>query len=159
MCYWQEFRRGDIVSKVRACMRAKSLQLHLTLCHPMACSPAGSSVRGILQARILGWVAMSFSRGSSRPRDLTRVSRIGGRRLNVWATREDMYITIYKIESQWGFVVWHRELIPLLCDNLKGWNGVGDGREVQERDTSTYGWFMLMYRRNQHNFVKQLSSN
>ena len=36
-----------------------------TLCHPMDCSPPGSSVHGILQARILEWVAISFSRGSS----------------------------------------------------------------------------------------------
>ena len=40
-----------------------------TLCDPMDCSPPGSSVHGILQARILEWVATSFSRGSSRPRD------------------------------------------------------------------------------------------
>ena len=40
-----------------------------TLCHPMDCSPPGFSVHGILQARILEWVAISFSRGSSRPRD------------------------------------------------------------------------------------------
>ena len=45
-----------------------------TLCDPVDCSPPGSSVHGILQARILGWVAISFSRGSSRPRDRTRVS-------------------------------------------------------------------------------------
>ena len=44
-------------------------QLCLTLCNPMDCSPPGSSVHGILQARILEWVAISFSRGSSRPRD------------------------------------------------------------------------------------------
>ena len=40
-----------------------------TLCDPMDCSPEGSSVHGVLQARILEWVAISFSRGSSRPRD------------------------------------------------------------------------------------------
>ena len=45
-----------------------------TLCDPMDCSPSGSSVRGILQARILQWVAMPSSRGSSRPRDRTHVS-------------------------------------------------------------------------------------
>ena len=44
-------------------------QLSLTLCDPMDSSPAGSSVPGILQARILEWVAMPSSRGSSRPRD------------------------------------------------------------------------------------------
>ena len=49
-------------------MRAKSLQSCLTLCNAMDCSPPGSSVHGILQARILEWVAISFSRGSSRPR-------------------------------------------------------------------------------------------
>ena len=43
-------------------------QLSLTLCNPMDCSPPGSSVHGIIQARILKWVAISFSRGSSQPR-------------------------------------------------------------------------------------------
>ena len=45
------------------------IQLCLTCCDPMDCSPPGSSVHGILQARILEWVAISFSRGSSQPRD------------------------------------------------------------------------------------------
>ena len=53
-------------------MCAKSLQSYLTLCKPMDCSPPGSSVHGILQARILEWVAFPFSRGSSQPRDGTR---------------------------------------------------------------------------------------
>ena len=48
----------------------------------------GSSVHGISQARILEWVAISFSRGSSRPRDRTQVSHIIGRRFTVWTTRE-----------------------------------------------------------------------
>ena len=51
----------------------------LTLCDPMDCGPPGSSVDGILQARILEWVATSFSRGTSRPRHGTRVSCITGR--------------------------------------------------------------------------------
>ena len=63
-------------------------QLRPTLCDSMDCSAPGSSVHGILQARILEWVVISFSRGSSRPRDQTRVSRIGGRCFNLWATRE-----------------------------------------------------------------------
>ena len=49
------------------------------LCDPVDCSPPGSSVHRILRARILEWVAMPFSRGSSRPRDQTRVSCIAGR--------------------------------------------------------------------------------
>ena len=55
----------------------------LTLCDPVDCSPPGFSVHGILQARILKWVTISFSRGSSQPRDRTQVSRIGGRRFNL----------------------------------------------------------------------------
>ena len=55
------------------------VQFCLTLCDPMDCSPPGSSVHGILQARILEWVAMLSSRGSSPPRDQTQVSHIGGR--------------------------------------------------------------------------------
>ena len=60
-------------------MGAKLLQLYPTLCDPMDCSPAGSSVHGILQARILEWVAISFSRESSWPRNQTQVSCIAGR--------------------------------------------------------------------------------
>ena len=62
-----------------------------TLWDPMDCSPPGppgSPVHGIFQAWILEWVAVSFSRGSSWPRDRTRVSRIVGRCFTVWATRE-----------------------------------------------------------------------
>ena len=54
-----------------------------TLCDPMDYSPPGSSVHGILQPRILEWVAISFSRGSSRPRDRIQVSRIVDRRFTV----------------------------------------------------------------------------
>ena len=49
-----------------------------TLCDPMDCSLPGSSVHGIVQARILEWVAMLFSRGTSRPRDPKEVSGITG---------------------------------------------------------------------------------
>ena len=58
-----------------------------TLCDPMDCSPPGSSLQGIFQARILEWVAISFSRGASWSRDWTRVSGIVGRRFTIWATR------------------------------------------------------------------------
>ena len=54
-------------------MRADLLLLCLTLCNPMDCTLPGSSVPGILQARILEWVAMPFSRGSSQPRDRPRI--------------------------------------------------------------------------------------
>ena len=60
----------------------------LTLWDRMDCSPPGSSVHGIFQARILEWVAIPFSRGSFQPRDLTQVSCIAGGFFTIWAPRE-----------------------------------------------------------------------
>ena len=59
-------------------LRSEVAQSCLTLCDPMDCS-LSASIQEIFQARILEWVAISFSRGSSQPRDGTRVSRIAGR--------------------------------------------------------------------------------
>ena len=59
-------------------VHAQSLQLCPTLSDPMDCSPPGSSVHGISQARKLEWVARPFSRGSSLPRDWTRISCTAG---------------------------------------------------------------------------------
>ena len=63
-------------------------QLCPTLCDHMNCSLPGSSGHGIFQARVLEWVAISFFRGSFRPRNWTQVSCIAGRRFNIWPTRE-----------------------------------------------------------------------
>ena len=60
----------------------------LTLCDPVDCSPPGSSVHGVLQARILERVAMPFSRGSSGPRNRIWVSYIAGRLFTVCASRK-----------------------------------------------------------------------
>ena len=62
-----------------------------TLCHPMDYSLPGSSVHGIFQARVLEWVAIAFSRGSSQPRDRTQVFHIVGRSFTIWATREVLF--------------------------------------------------------------------
>ena len=70
---------------VLARVPAKSLQLCLTLCDPMDCSLPGSSVHGIFQARILEWVAMPFSKGSSPPRDQTHFSQVS------WLGRQFLY--------------------------------------------------------------------
>ena len=59
-----------------------------TLYDPMDCTLLCSSVQGIFQARVLEWVAISSSRGSSWPRDWTQVSHTAGRRFTIWATRE-----------------------------------------------------------------------
>ena len=74
-----------------------------TLCDPMDCSLPGSSLHGILQARVQEWVAISFSRGSSWPRDRTWVSCIPGRRFNLWATRYvfSRYIINFHILCYW----------------------------------------------------------
>ena len=69
-------------------------QSSLTLCSPMNCSPLGSSVHRILQAIILEWIVIPFSRGSSQPRDQTQVSFIAGRFFTVWATM----VGIYKLD-------------------------------------------------------------
>ena len=80
-------------------------QLYLTLWDP--CNPSGSFVCEILQARILKWVTIPFSRGSSWLRDRTQVSCATGRFFTVWATREDQHLsgslktaTIYFSNSQ-----------------------------------------------------------
>ena len=70
------------------CVCAKSLQSCTTLCSTMDCSLPCSSVHGILQVRILEWVAMPSSRGSSQSRDGTQVSCIAGVFFTIWATRE-----------------------------------------------------------------------
>ena len=92
---WYEGHKEDHILKdlvpwhlKRNLVCAKLLQSCPTLCDPMDCSLPGSLVHGILQARVLEWVAISFSRGSSWPGDRTWVSCLPGRRFNLWATRE-----------------------------------------------------------------------
>ena len=73
------------------------LPSRVQLCNPMDCSLSGSFVHGIFQARILEWVAISFSRGSSWPRDWTWVSSTAERLFTVWATREAKRIILTPI--------------------------------------------------------------
>ena len=65
--------------RMRVCVCVKVPQLCPPLCDPMDCSLPGSSVHGVLQARILEWVDIPSSRGSSQPRDQTQVSHTAGR--------------------------------------------------------------------------------
>ena len=69
---------------VCVCVYVLVVQSCPTLCDPMNCSLPGSSVYGILQAKILEWVATTFSRESSQPRDWTQVSHIAGRFFTIW---------------------------------------------------------------------------
>ena len=66
-------------------------QLFLTFCDPMDCSLPCSSVHGIFQARMLEWVVVSLSRGSSQPRDRNWVSPTAGRLFTLWAAREAQF--------------------------------------------------------------------
>ena len=84
--YWSGLPFPSPVIK-REVSEVKSLS-RVRLCDPMDCSLPGSSIHGILQARVLEWGAIAFSRGSSRCWDQTQVSCIPGRCFNPWATRE-----------------------------------------------------------------------
>ena len=75
-------------------MKVLVAQLCLTLYDPMDCSLPGSSAHGILQARILEWVAIPFSRASSQPRDQTLGSCIAGRFFTIWVTREAQFFCL-----------------------------------------------------------------
>ena len=80
MVYLQLFAQGLwCMSSAQLCVCAQSLQSCLTLCYLIDCSPPGSSVYRILQARILEWVAMPSSRGSSQLRDRTCIFHAAGR--------------------------------------------------------------------------------
>ena len=91
------------------CVYVWVAQLCLTLCNPMDCSPPGSSVNGILQAKILQWVAIPFSRGSSTPRDRICVSCIGRWILYCWTTSEahkvfsSVLMTLVNLEAPRNF--------------------------------------------------------
>ena len=95
--FWQEIMLGNLggtegYRSEWTCKRKKEsevAQLCPTLWDSMDCSLPGSSIHGIFQTRILEWVAISFSRRSSWPRDWTHISHIIGRHFIVWATREE----------------------------------------------------------------------
>ena len=96
-------------------VKVKSLS-HVQLCHPVDCSLPAFSIHGIFQARVLGWVAISFSSRSFQPRDRTQVSCIVGRHFTIWATREILQNHVLKIYRQdsvllqtCDFIMWFKE--------------------------------------------------
>ena len=78
----------------------------------MDCSPPDSSVHGIFQAKILEWIAIPFSRGSSQPRNLTQVSCIAGRFLTIWATKESQTTSLQCV------TLWHIHPYPGLTTDI-----------------------------------------
>ena len=99
--------------------KALVAQVCPTLCDPMDCHPPGSSLLGILQERILEWVAIPFSGVSSWHRDRIQVSCIAGRFFTIWATREVLEIGVY-------FILWH---ISVWTSHISGvpWSHVASG--------------------------------
>ena len=94
--------------------------------HGLLCSLLGSSVHGTLQARILEWVAIPFSRGSPWPRDWTQVSRIAGRFFTIWATKENQIKNntnkiqtknIFKTEMHLECAWKKGDLVTLICED------------------------------------------
>ena len=99
------FGAGYWVLVLVLCVHAESLQSCLTPCDPMDCSPPGSAVHGILQARRLECVAISFSRGASRPKDQTQISCIAGRFFIIWAIgKSKLYYIMDNFPFQIEFV-------------------------------------------------------
>ena len=102
------------------------------LCNPIDYNPPGSSVHEILQARILEWVTIPFSRGSSWPRDPTQVFCIADRFFTIWATREahNLWCMKVKVKSlscvQLFATPWTIESARLLCP----WNSPGKNTGV-----------------------------
>ena len=92
-CFTRESKRAEerwlnqYLAKVKK-VKALVTQMCLTLCDPMDCSPPGSSLQKILQARTLTWITIPFSRGSFRLRYWTQVSCIVGRLFTNWASKE-----------------------------------------------------------------------
>ena len=80
---------------VCVCVCVLVAQLCLTLCDPMDCSPPASDVRGILQTRILEWVAILLSKGSSQPRDQTWVSCIASMFFTILGWALNLMIVVF----------------------------------------------------------------
>ena len=85
--------RGSCIITKRKKEESEVAQSSPTVCNPMDCSLLGSSIHGIFQARILEWVAISFPRRSSRPRDWTWVFHIVRSSFTVWVSGEVHIIT------------------------------------------------------------------
>ena len=109
---WLYLEEGPLKGYMHTCMHSWSC---LTLHDPMDCSPPGSSVHGILQARILDWVSTFFSRGSFPPRDWTFVSWVscnGRRLLYCWTTWEAHLKGVINLKwgSEWNLI--HSDQYP-----------------------------------------------
>ena len=105
--------------KFSMCMCMLVAQSCPSLCNSTDCSPPGFSVHGILQARIMGWIAIPFSRGSSWPRGQTLVSCIAGRFFTIWATGKSF--SMYMDDTYWEYMPKNTKTSEFFFDNyIKG---------------------------------------
>ena len=111
--------RFRVLQLVDGSVHAKPVLLCPTLCNRMDCSLPGSTVHGILQARILKWVAMPSSRGSFQPRDPTRISCIIGGFIAHWAISGN-HKTRYTLILLEASVIIIREKLLMTLSNIYG---------------------------------------
>ena len=106
------------IDRERACSVTQSFSHVWLFCDPMDCIPPGSSVHGILQARILEWFAISYSRGCSQPRDWTCIFCIGRQILYHWATWEALFRGRGALKKQ---ILVNRNFITVTQDKVLLW--------------------------------------
>ena len=107
------------------CVCAKSLQSCPTFCDPLDCRPPGSSVLGILQARVLEWVAMPSFKESSQPRDQNQVPCIADGFFTVWVTRDCVIGSGFEKPLKTIKTTWKHKMMlkSLNCRGFSsGWN-------------------------------------
>ena len=120
MVYWLKFFR----SEVKSLSVSDSLWVHAWSSLP------GSSVRGIFQARVLEWVAISFSRGSSQLSNQTQVFRIVGRCFTIWATREVQNTGVGCLSRLQGIIPTQADSLPTELSEKPNFPGGSDSKSV-----------------------------
>ena len=114
-------------------------QLCLTLCNPMDCSLPGSSFQGIFQAIVLECGAISFSRGSSWPRDRTQVSQVIDRCFTIWATGEVLNISVW-LNNSYSYSSWH----SMKCCLLQSQSGTVEVERIYSKARKDWVWSLLV---------------
>ena len=129
-------------------------QLCLTLCDPMVHSLPGSSVHGILQARILKWVAIAFSRGWSQSRDGIQVCRTAGRLFTIWSTRDVLmyYFSTYVLYTLCTIT---RNNIEKVSTPMEKMMNERQTRYIKERKEKKMAW----WDRNSGEVVRDIDSS
>ena len=116
----------------KVCVWAQSC---LTLCHPIDCSPPGSSVYRNFYARILEWVAISSPMGSSWPRDQTHLSCVGRHTLYHWATWEP-----HLAVSNGSKMSWQQQRVDLLLGNVESLGSLTRAEIVEQYMCKMSSW-------------------